>query len=309
MGCMGENKTFHYVCCGITLIVLIIVCSLVGIGFSRLEANEMGLDYSANSLSIDLAAPLYDTGLFFLGPGHEFLKFPKLNQFLDMQAGERVIARTKDGLEVDIECRVNYKLAPDEKSMASLYLKFEMEYEKAYFSVSRSVVRDVTADFNAFDFWTKRELIADKIEEELRMKLRDIYANVETFVLTNFELPSQFQQAIIDTDARREELETVEFNREKEIENIDARELQAQEEIRLIKQNGQTTASEAINKYTAGAFRVKTVTEAQVASYGNLKTELNLTEVQLVNLLWLETIATSKADVKYHVPIPSDLMF
>lgn len=302
-----ECTTGKWVGCGITFVIVIIISVLVGIGFARLDSTEVGLDYSANSLSIDFEAELYETGLYFLGPGHDFLKFPKETKSLDMFGRDKVVARSMDGLQVEIECRVNYKLQANKLSIASLYLKFQHDYEKAYRSVSRSVVRDVTADFNAFDFWTKRELISEKIELELRARLADIYAEVQTFVLTNFELPSQFQQAIIDTDARREELETVEFNRAKEIENIDAKEMQAKEEIRLIVQNGQTTASEAENTFLAQAFKIKSVTEAQVIAYDILKTELNLTEPQLINLVWLDTLSNTDAEVKYHVPIPEEL--
>jgi hypothetical protein len=48
---------------------------LIGVSFSKLEPNEVGLDYSANSLTID-TGQLYQSGVTFLGVGHSFIKFP-----------------------------------------------------------------------------------------------------------------------------------------------------------------------------------------------------------------------------------------
>lgn len=49
--------------------------TLFGVSFAKLDANEVGLDYSANSLTVDLTQ-LYSPGVQFLGLGHSFIKFP-----------------------------------------------------------------------------------------------------------------------------------------------------------------------------------------------------------------------------------------
>jgi hypothetical protein len=63
------SDTEFRVGCGLCCVLVIVSAFLIGYSFRRLEANEVGLNYSANSLTIDLTTT-YLAGVHFLGVGH-----------------------------------------------------------------------------------------------------------------------------------------------------------------------------------------------------------------------------------------------
>jgi hypothetical protein len=99
--------------CFIILGVLIVGGGiLIILGFSTLEATELGLDYSSISKHVD---PLiYQNGLHFLGIGHSFIKYPKMVQTIEFSK-ERgadigsIQSRTLDGLEVVLEVSFQFQ--------------------------------------------------------------------------------------------------------------------------------------------------------------------------------------------------------
>jgi hypothetical protein len=71
-----------------------------------LEINEIGLDYSSISKTID-SNPL-GSGLYFLGVGHSLIKYPSNIQTIQFSNekgshGPPIKSRTSEGLDVSIE--------------------------------------------------------------------------------------------------------------------------------------------------------------------------------------------------------------
>jgi hypothetical protein len=100
-----------YLCFFIIGIVIIGGGVLIILGFSTLQATEIGLDYSWISMTVD--KKLYENGLYFIGIGHSFIKYPKMVQTVEFSkergSQRRAIqSRTKDGLEVTLEISFQY---------------------------------------------------------------------------------------------------------------------------------------------------------------------------------------------------------
>ena len=85
---------------------------LIILGFSTLEATELGLDYSSISKNVD--RQIYQNGLHFLGIGHSFIRYPKMVQTIEFSR-ERgadlasIQSRTSDGLEVVLEISFQFQ--------------------------------------------------------------------------------------------------------------------------------------------------------------------------------------------------------
>ena len=99
----GNIKIACYVILGIFIVTGTV---LIILGFSSLQATEIGLDYSWISQTVDKKT--YENGLHYLGIGHSFIKFPKQVQLIEFSKnrganGKPLQSRTKDGLEVNIE--------------------------------------------------------------------------------------------------------------------------------------------------------------------------------------------------------------
>jgi len=106
----GNIKYLCYIILGVFIVaggVLIIL------GFSSLQATEIGLDYSW--ISMDVKNQTYQNGLHYLGIGHSFIKYPKMVQLIeftktkDNNSNGVLKSRTKDGLEVELEISFQYR--------------------------------------------------------------------------------------------------------------------------------------------------------------------------------------------------------
>ena len=94
--------------CAVSCITGIILLIL---GFSSLEATEWGLDYSWISKTVD--PTVRENGLYFIGIGHSFYKFPKNVQTIEFSKDRNanrapIESRTSDGLEVVLEISFQY---------------------------------------------------------------------------------------------------------------------------------------------------------------------------------------------------------
>lgn len=105
----GNVKNICFIILGVLIVgggILIIL------GFSTLEATELGLDYSSISKNVD--RQIYENGLHFLGIGHSFIRYPKMVQTIEFSR-ERgadltsIQSRTKDGLEVVLEVSFQFQ--------------------------------------------------------------------------------------------------------------------------------------------------------------------------------------------------------
>ena len=87
------------VCTGFIVIPSFI---MIMMSFSSLQSVEYGLDYNAITLTVDNRT--YDSaGLYFLGLGHSFIKFPRTIQTIEFNAAhdDLLHTRTLDGLPTE----------------------------------------------------------------------------------------------------------------------------------------------------------------------------------------------------------------
>ena len=105
--------------------------------------------------------------------------------------------------------RIIYRLTQDPQALGFLYLAFGDDYQVPYYHLSRSVINDVASRYTAFQFWSERETISSAMRDELSLHLEDLYAILDDFSLSNYDLPIRFQDAIVETDVQAQEYEQV----------------------------------------------------------------------------------------------------
>ena len=123
---MSAGLTICLVSLGIGLVALVI---LIITSFSQLEVNEVGLDYSGITKTID--KNIYTAGIHFLGVAHSFIKFPNTIQTYEFSKqpradGNIIRSRTKDGLEVELEVSFQYHYITDR--LYDMYMKYGNTY-------------------------------------------------------------------------------------------------------------------------------------------------------------------------------------
>jgi len=272
----------------VVLAILVLIVTLIAVSFQQLGANEVGLDYSGVTLTID-TSQLHESGLHFLGPNHKFIVYRKDVQELDMRADNNLVARTVDGLQVVLDSRIFFRLSISKDNLASLYLMFGDDFETPYEDISRSIIRDVAANFTAFEFWTFRDLIQTTMENALRVKLVDYYCNMEQFLLSNFELPVAFQEAITQTEVAKQIISSYDSWTISNRTQIDAAVQQFRDHTApVIVQQANTTATSFLLGVDADIQTLKLTVDAEVTGYNIIQEKLGFTKEELVTYVWID---------------------
>jgi len=184
----------------ITIVVLLFVVlpSLVmfGVSFGKLQAVEVGLNYNNNIKYV--ANKIYRSGLYFLGIGHWFLKFPKTLVTIDFTDDACLNAMTSDGLPTTLEISFQYQLDIDK--VYDLYMSFGMQYEEVYWVNARTIIFMVSTNFSAYNFFNDQTTIANVMLQELdNLFSSQLNSNVVQLQLRSVVLPPDFEQAIENT--------------------------------------------------------------------------------------------------------------
>ena len=135
---------------------------LLLLGFSSLEATEYGLDYSW--LSKTISPMVKYNGLYFIGIGHSFIRFPRNVQTIefskDRNANRPAIeSRTLDGLEVTLEISFQYVLQPE--NLFKLYSKYGTKWTQIFQNVAIDILTEEATGYTAYDFFMDRGRIKD----------------------------------------------------------------------------------------------------------------------------------------------------
>lgn len=139
---------------------------LLILGFSSLDATEYGLDYSWLSKTIDPIARF--NGLYFIGIGHSFIKFPRNIQTIEFsqdRAANRpaIESRTSDGLEVILEISFQYTLQPE--NLYRLYNYYGFDYSSTFQNIAIDVLTEEATGYTAYDFFMNRGKIKDDFQK------------------------------------------------------------------------------------------------------------------------------------------------
>lgn len=189
---------------------------MFGVSWDTISPNEVGLVYDKNVQHIELDK-VYSSGRYLVGLGRGFIKFPTTYQLLRFgsnfpsKTGGDVVARSKDGLVVNLEVAVQYRLSTTIEDLGRLYYTFGTDYEQVYGRMVLSVVRDVASRHTVFDFWSTRPEISEEMRVELNKAFNDVYAYCAAFELANVEVSQDFANAITDTQVAFQDIQQASY--------------------------------------------------------------------------------------------------
>ena len=130
----------------------------------KLETYEVGLSYNPTTVKLD-REKLLEGGTHLLTPGHVIYRFDKNLRTVVMGrqgAGEADLAisslkaRTKDALEVTIECSFQYKVSTELGDLLFIFDTWGENYEAGIIRIARNVLRDAMAEFGALEVFYNR---------------------------------------------------------------------------------------------------------------------------------------------------------
>jgi len=285
-GVINEN-VMKGVCICILATACITGTILLILGISSLEATEFGLDYSWISKTINPVVK--ENGLYFIGIGHSFIRFPKNVQTIDFSKENTasrppVQSRTSDGLEVILEVSFQYTLQPE--NLFKLYSKYGAKYNQVFQNVAVDILTDEATKYTAYDFFMNRGSIKDDFQANLDTQFSKIcYSNINFLQLRSVDLPDLFEQSIQDSEVKKQDIQKAQAELNKVRIEIDTRIKSAlfQKDVTINKAEGE--ASALLQKNSAEVDSLKQVQNSQTEAYTNLKSNLNMTNTDLLSFI------------------------
>ena len=269
-------------CCSCCISFLLII-----FGFASLEATEFGLNYSW--ISKNISPNIKENGLYFIGIGHSFIKFPKTVQTIEFSKQKTankgpIQSRTSDGLEVTLEISFQYVLNKDK--IYDLYTKYGSNYNYIFQNIAVHTLTEEATKYTAYNFFMDRGKIKDDFQKELNEIFEQLcYSTIVFLQLRSVDLPSLFEESIQESEVKKQDILRAKAEQNKIMIEVDTK-IKAAEYQKDVVINMAEGEAEAIYKQNkADVESLVKMQETQVNVYKNLKNTLGLDNGKLLNLM------------------------
>eukprot|EP00753_Platysulcus_tardus_P008915 PLAT1700.1.p2 GENE.PLAT1700.1~~PLAT1700.1.p2 ORF type:complete len:331 (+),score=164.35 PLAT1700.1:26-994(+) len=305
---MCESSAVRYsvgACCCLTLIAGSI---MLGLSFSVLENNTVGLEYNTVAEVIN-EDQLYSNGRHFLGLGRRFIVYPTTTQNVKFGSDgdfPAIRARTRDGLAIVLEYSYNYKLVRGLLPMLNLYYSFGEfeEVTKSYNRIARDNVRSVSAEFDAFDFFLNRTLVENSMRGVMEVSFANLFATLDTVQLLSIEFPERFDNARDRQDKAFQGI--TKAQNDLKVADIEAstRVERANRESDAIVLDARAEAVSIANFANAQIASFQNDIRADEAAYTTARQELSLTDEEMLAYIWLQNVQTHGSPMMLNMDVP-----
>lgn len=161
-------------------------------------------------------------GVHLLNPFSKVLNFS--TRIKDIK--ENVDATSQEGLSLNLDVSLQYKLDP--QKAATVYKTIGTDETQLVISRFRSTVRAITANYPANAIYsTKRQEIAQKIDQQLTQEIPALGFIVEEALLRNIKMPDTLQAAIQNKLKTEQENQQMKFVLEKERQEAERKLIEA----------------------------------------------------------------------------------
>ncbi len=226
--------------------------------------------------AIDTSTSL-DQGIHFILPFRDsIVQFDVRTQ----KIVEDTNAASKDLQNVATQVALNYHVDPNQ--VPELYKEVGFDYSNVIIVPAiQESVKQITAQYNAEELITKREIVKDQILQTIKTRLAPFHIIVDTISITDFQFSTGFVQAI--------EAKVV----------AQQRALQAQNDLQRIQIEAQQAQAKAIGEQKANIAQAQGISQANVLRAQGEAQAINTIDKQLHNsTIYLDWLKTSKWDGK-----------
>lgn len=272
----------------VALIVLIIL------SFDTLEYQEMGLNYSWISQSVEDKP--YTSGRYYLGIGNHFIKFPQmvmnvyfLNDLSGKTQGPALKSRTRDGLNVDLEVSFQYRL--EFKKLFDLYSTLGPHYEKTLVRMAIEQLTTAATMHNAHNFFNNRTTIGQEMHDRLKKHFSEhAFADVPFLQLRTVHLPPAFESAIQDTQLQQQDIQIASAEQSQNRVQYETRVLQAEQAVKVMNNQAEAEAQAIMAQNKAFCKQYEVTQNLQSEALEKLKSAANWDTTQLLEYMRLRAM-------------------
>jgi regulator of protease activity HflC (stomatin/prohibitin superfamily) len=194
--------------CSILSLTILIAIILTACSISVLSYNEVGLNYSNWFKTVQ--DKTYEHGIHVIGLGHSFQRYDiKLNTIEFSNAPDATLpmikCRTKDGLELDLEASLQYRVDPN--NIFKIYTSYGTQEKEILNRVVVDSISDTSVQFTSNDFFVNRSIIQHKMQEDLKERVSSsTWHEVVFFQLRSLNLPDELELEIQNTEVKGQDI-------------------------------------------------------------------------------------------------------
>lgn len=120
--------------------------------------------------------------------------------------------------------------------LQSLYYLANLNYPGTYMRIARDTILKVCGYYNATNYWTDRAAIGDAMKSALVVEIKKAYADIINFQILKVDLPSQYEDSIVQTQVEVQKSNMRRFEQSAELtrQGIGVLESEARQTIKVI---------------------------------------------------------------------------
>jgi regulator of protease activity HflC (stomatin/prohibitin superfamily) len=157
---------------------------------------------------------------------------------------------SRDGLRVFFQVTFQYQMTEENLYPAALEYRDYYKWAEVVESAARSGIHHACSEFQIVDFQQKRNVLQDRMFENLRIKLEGdgsgssegVFAKAISLQLNNVELPTEYTAAVAEKQSAEEGIALAKAERTQNVTKAETEFLSAQEEARRILATATTEA-------------------------------------------------------------------
>ncbi|XP_002739412.1 uncharacterized protein LOC100367895 [Saccoglossus kowalevskii] len=294
------KKQYMYVIGAIIVVVIAIIIGLVASSLKQLNSDEMGIAY--DTIQKKLSDNVEQEGLHTGPPGFEFIKFPSVFRtisFPDLQC------LNKDGVTINLN--VDFQYQARAADLKTIILEFQNHdiYYTVLERVGEAAIHEACSEYNTTEFQTIRALFQQTVRDTLSERFNEFHATVADLQVNNIARPQQYEEAIRQKEAARENIEVARNERPIEITQANT-----------ARREAETAATIAINRAESDARIIRTRADSESAAitkqyeteaetYKQIIDTQGLTVDEFMAYMGVRTIGSAKNPVYASVDAPA----
>jgi len=234
-------------------------------------------------------------GLYFLGFGHWFIRFPRVIQTIEFAAerGNNLLhTRTADGLPLTLGLSFQYRYMPEH--LHALYLKYKGEHNVVYVNTATAAIANIACNYSAYTFFNDKQGIAVAMLGSLRgIFAEELFASIEALQISQVELPTSFQDAILESISTKQNI-TRSLRYKEGMEVTFATDRMVAHQVAnqtVIAARGE--ANRISQQASARAKMTQQTVNAEMIAFSNITSTLSMAGDDSLDYIWWDTLQSS----------------
>lgn len=241
-------------------------------------------------------------GLHFSTPGFKFVKFPATFTTIVYDDLECL---NNDGVMIGLNISFQYRPLRDSIYALAIQFRNESAYKDVIELEGRSVVHIACSEFNTTEFQTNRAEFELRIRELMDQRVQTFFTNISDVQVRNILRPTAFENAVMDKERAREDVNVVINMREQRITEAMTVLREAETNAAITINRANSDARVTLTRANAEALAILDEFEREADTYAQIVESQNLTIPGLLAYLGTRVIGESERQILGNMQEPA----